>query len=160
METLSVRGIRWIHKMLVFVNLISPCCQLQQAVEQITELPMIWDSLTPMRRHCHDGVSNHRQPGYLFRQTTKKASKLCITGPIWGESTCDWFISSKSEYMERVSMSWRHNRIFKMAIQYSKIRLQYRPRKVDFLVRDFLCLLPVDFTRNLQGSWALGVILQ
>ena len=40
------------------------------------------------------GVPNHRQPCYLFRQTTKKASKLCITGPLWGESTCDWLISS------------------------------------------------------------------
>ena len=34
----------------------------------------------------------------LFRQTTKKASKLCITVPVWGEFGPRWFPLTKDHY--------------------------------------------------------------
>ena len=42
----------------------------------------------------HRGVKSHRQIDHYFnsllRLTAMKTSKLIITGPSWGKSTCDW----------------------------------------------------------------------
>ena len=52
------------------------------------------------KSHERDDASNHRQPDCLFNNfssvTAEKTSKLCITGPLWMESTGDrWIPSTK-----------------------------------------------------------------
>ena len=40
---------------------------------------------------------------------TKKTSKVCITGPPWGESTDEqWFSTQRANNAESVFISWRH----------------------------------------------------
>ena len=46
--------------------------------------------------HEHHNISNHQQLNSLFSRlfnlATMETSKLRITGPLWGESTDDWWI--------------------------------------------------------------------
>ena len=44
----------------------------------------------------------------LIRLRAKKASALCITGPLWG-TTCSGGFPHKANNGENVSMSWRHH---------------------------------------------------
>ena len=51
----------------------------------------------------------------LFRLTAKKTLKLCIPGPLWGESTGDWWIPLRKgqQCRKHIPMSWcHHNHIF------------------------------------------------
>ena len=52
--------------------------------------------------HEHHGIANHWKP----LQTTKKISKLCITGPLWGNPlVSSGFPSQRASTVARVSMS-------------------------------------------------------
>ena len=73
--------------------------------------------ITITSHDCH-GVYNHRQRDCLFRMTTKKTSKLRVTGPLWGESTDlpsqsagdnRWFPSQRVSNAECMSMVSRHH---------------------------------------------------
>ena len=55
--------------------------------------------------HGHYGVSNHRQHGSLFSLKTEKASKLFISGLLWGVSPMtDRFFSRSTSDAESASM--------------------------------------------------------
>ena len=62
-----------------------------------------------MASHNRRGISHYRQLdcllSALFRITTKKTTKLYITGFLWGELPVT---SQRVGNAERVSMSWRH----------------------------------------------------
>ena len=66
------------------------------------------------RRNEHNGVSNH-QPhdcllNRLFRQRSKKISKLCVTGLCVGNSPgTGEFPAQKASNVENVSIWWRHH---------------------------------------------------
>ena len=56
------------------------------------------------------GVSNQRSLDYLLhRLAIKKISKVCITGPLWGESISQWIPSQRPGNAESISMSWVHH---------------------------------------------------
>ena len=45
----------------------------------------------------------------IFRLTTKKSSKYCITSPLWGDSTGDqWIPWQKVSSVGRITMLWYH----------------------------------------------------
>ena len=56
--------------------------------------------------HEYWGISNHTK--FTFKLTSKKTSKFCITGPLWGESTGDRWLPSQ-RYTEAISISWHHH---------------------------------------------------
>ena len=63
--------------------------------------------------HESGGVSNHRKLDCLSNCLLNKNIKLCVTGPLWGESTGDrWFPSRGASNVESVhfmTSSWRHD---------------------------------------------------
>ena len=72
-----------------------------------------WLILTkPGTSHELYGVLNHWRFDclliILIRLRAKKASALCITGPLWGTTCTGWF-PHKANNEENVSMSWRHH---------------------------------------------------
>ena len=52
-----------------------------------------------VKSHEHHCISNHQHLNCLFnslfRLTPMETSKLCITGPMWGESTHNWWFRSQ-----------------------------------------------------------------
>ena len=97
--------------------LISKAGILSPELKELKQGPVLiwWDvwlvtSLTVILHDFH-GTSIHWQPNCLFSSlfwlTTNKISKLCITGPMWGESTDDLrFPSHSACNAESISMSW------------------------------------------------------
>ena len=76
--------------------------------------------------HEHHGISNHQQLQYLFndlfRQTSVKILKLCITSPSWGElSVKRWFSSQMVSNTERGSM-WGHYVKQQITLNYASMR--------------------------------------
>ena len=76
-----------------------------------------YSDVTVMSQECH-GISNHWQLDCLLNSlfrltTTTKIPKLCITGPLWGESTSiGGFPSQRASYAESICMSRpRHDAI-------------------------------------------------
>ena len=67
-----------------------------------------------MMPHEHPGVSNHWQLYCLYRHTSKKTSKLHVTGPSWGESTSDQWIALNNKGQQCgksfhiITSSWSH----------------------------------------------------
>ena len=66
----------------------------QAMIISSTNISWIWVSY--VMSHERYGTSNHQQfnclPNRLSRAASKTTSKLGITGPLWGESTSDWWI--------------------------------------------------------------------
>ena len=56
-----------------------------------TSFVLILNWFVAMTSHYHHGISNHCLVNHLLSSliclTTNETSKLCITGPLWGEST-------------------------------------------------------------------------
>ena len=88
MDAMSTEGINRPHKQRKFPN-------TRHTTANMT--PICVNPLTTVMSH----FSNHRQLdclfNCLFNLTTKKTSKLHITGPLWGESTGDWQIARNHE---------------------------------------------------------------
>ena len=105
---------------------------LSNITETIT--PTLADTIQ-WRHKDHDGVSNHQSHdcllNRLFRCTSKKTSKLCVTG---------FCVAS---YAENVSIWWHHNDLmwgFNLLLQF-------------FLVRPFrITFVPTHRTLNCSGS--------
>ena len=75
----------------------------------------VWGIALLQSRHSElDDVSNHRRLGCLlnrlFRHTSKKTSKLCVTGPCKGNSpVTSEFPSPRISTAEDVYTWWRHH---------------------------------------------------
>ena len=65
---------------------------------------IIYMSITAFQNHQHHECLFNS----LFRLTTKETSKLCITVPLWGEFSGEFF-SQKDNNQERASMTWCHH---------------------------------------------------
>ena len=76
----------------------------------------------------HDGFSNHHclhcLVNCLFRRSSKKTSKFCITGLCEGNSpvTCE-FPAQRASNMEYISIWWHHHAILKDVFYDSKSSL-------------------------------------
>ena len=69
-----------------------------------------------LRHDERDGVSNNRRIdcllNRLFWRRSKKATKLCDTGPSWGESTGGrWISSQMASNADNVSIKWPHHEL-------------------------------------------------
>ena len=89
----------------------------------------IWNPLR-WRHNDHAGVSNHQPHGCLynrlFRRTSKKTSKLRVTGLCAGNSPgTGEFPAQMASYAENVSIWWRHHALK----NYS--RKQHHPSDMD-----------------------------
>ena len=86
--------------------------------------------------HGHHGVQNHWllncMFNSMFKVITKKISKPCITGPLRGESTGNWWILFTRE---SISMSWHHYGYWVSnvsSIQDDVIKWKHFPRYLTF----------------------------
>ena len=102
------------------------------------------------RHNGHDGVSNH-QPHHcllhrLFRRTSKKTSKLCVTGlcegnsPVTGE-----FPAQMASYVENVSIWWRHHEIIATGDFEQKEETLSRGSFASLLVRNDMTHFSASF---------------
>ena len=71
--------------------------------------------ITAMSYECQ-GIAIHCPFDFLLKNllilTTKKLSKLCITVPLWGESTChQWIPLQRDSNIESIYLSWCHHDI-------------------------------------------------
>ena len=79
-------------------------------------LPSCWREIDIISLGHNITMTSHMLPtdrlfNNLFMITTKKASKIHITGPLWRESTIDGSPIHKSIDVEIVSMPWCHHGI-------------------------------------------------
>ena len=77
---------------------------------------LLSDLTSQWRHNGHDGVSNHQPHHCLlnraFRHTSKKISKLCVTGLCEGKSPMTGeFPAQRANNAENVSIWWRHHDI-------------------------------------------------
>ena len=105
-------------KLLIFDLMFTPSFKVwaQSMRDDITSSPIGWahtqnDPCITMVSQEHRGVSNHWQFicyfNNLFKLTSQKTSKLCITGPLWWESTITGgFLSQRASNMESISILW------------------------------------------------------
>ena len=83
------------------------------------------------------GVSDHRELDCLFssssRLTTKKISKVHVTGPLWGNPlVSNGFPAQMARRADSVSMSWRHHAIIETVLM--------------------ICLLHKTLTKRVSGT--------
>ena len=82
-----------------------------RSITKLFTLCVVWDVYLSLR-HMNvmaSQVSRYSTFCSVLSLTTKKTSKFCITGPMWGESIGhDGFPSQRLSNAESVSMSWRH----------------------------------------------------
>ena len=123
------------------------------------------------RRHNeHDGVWNHRRLNCLlnrlFRCTSKKTSKLGITGlcegnsPVTGE-----FPTQRASNAENVSIWWRHHVLAQLGLilnhqfhdgHYHKLTQRHQRIVIYFFVTCALCLQDLRMTLiTLLQVWVL-----
>ena len=100
----------------------------------------------------HAGVSNHQPHGCLlnrfYRRTSKKTSKLRVTGLCAGNSPgTGEFPAQMASYAENVSIWWRH---------HGKCRLRNGDRFVQLQLLWTIIRHPLEiFNDSLHGCWRI-----